>query len=152
MSNFHFQYCQKIIVFSRDLQSLLLCRRKGEEDYNGIYSFIGGKMETTDDGFVDSLRREKNEEVGEDFIIKLYPTFTTNILFTKKDGNAMVLPHYYSVHQEGDIQLNEEYSDYKWVPVGDINAFEPKIASITSVITQFRLLTDVLPTMDFVLI
>lgn len=40
-----FQYCQKIIVFSEDRSSVLLAKRKGEADYNDIYSFIGVGVE-----------------------------------------------------------------------------------------------------------
>jgi hypothetical protein len=43
-----FQYCQKLIILSADKTKVLLAKRKGEADYDGIYSFIGGKMETTD--------------------------------------------------------------------------------------------------------
>ena len=44
-----FQYCQKLIVLSEDKTQVLLAKRKGEADYDGVYSFIGGKMETTDE-------------------------------------------------------------------------------------------------------
>lgn len=29
----------------------------------------------------------------------------------------MTLPHYYPLHIEGKIILNEEYSEYKWVDI-----------------------------------
>ena len=42
-----FQYCQKLIILSADKSQVLLTKRKGEADYDGVYSFIGGKMENT---------------------------------------------------------------------------------------------------------
>jgi ADP-ribose pyrophosphatase YjhB (NUDIX family) len=138
MSNLNFQYCQKIVVFSNDKNSVLLCKRKGEQDYDGVYSFIGGKMETTDESIIDGLQREKNEEVGEDFKVKIYPEFTTNLLFRKKDGNSMILPHYYAVHESGEITLNEEYADYVWVQLAELDSFEPKIPSITDVVISLK--------------
>jgi len=66
MDKYLFQYCQKIVVYSEDEASVLLCKRKGEADYDGDFSFIGGKMELSDKDFVAGLRREKNEEVGQD--------------------------------------------------------------------------------------
>jgi len=111
MDQYNFQYCQKIIVLSKDKSSVLLCRRKGEADYDGVFSFIGGKMETTDESIVAGLKREKDEEVGPDFRIRVYPKFTPNILFRKKDGSSMILPHYLAIHEAGEIELNEEYSE-----------------------------------------
>jgi hypothetical protein len=63
-----------------------------------VFSFIGGKMETTDDGIIAGLKREKDEEVGENFKIKIFPNLSYNTFFRKKDGNAMILPHYLAVH------------------------------------------------------
>ena len=59
-----FQYCQKIVIFSKDGTSVLLAKRRGEADYDGVFSFIGGKLESTDGGLVQGLQREKDEEIG----------------------------------------------------------------------------------------
>ena len=40
--DYNFQYCQKIVVLSKDKNKVLLCKRKGEADYDGTFSFIGG--------------------------------------------------------------------------------------------------------------
>ena len=125
-----FQYCQKLIVLSTDKSSVLLAKRKGELDFDGTYSFIGGKMETTDESLEAGMRREKNEEIGEEAQIKVYLPESYNILYRKKDGNAMILPHIAAVHIAGVIKLNNEYSDYKWVSLDDLEAFEPKIEGI----------------------
>jgi len=42
--------------------AVLLAKRAGEADYDGTWSFIGGKMETTDATLVAGMQREKNEE------------------------------------------------------------------------------------------
>lgn len=128
--NLSFQYCPKLAVFSADDSSVLLCRRKGEADYDGIFSFIGGKMEHKDENIVDALRREKGEEVGESFRVNLLPYYSVDTVFTKNDGNRMILPHFYASHVSGDIELNEEYSEYKWVPYDSLDSFHPKISNI----------------------
>lgn len=43
-----------------------MAKRKGKNDYDGTYSFVGGKMETSDNGILEGLKREKNEEIGRD--------------------------------------------------------------------------------------
>lgn len=53
MPNYNFQYCQKLIVISPEKDTVLLCKRKGEADYDGVFSFIGGKMETSDISIMD---------------------------------------------------------------------------------------------------
>lgn len=128
--NFLFQYCQKLVILSADKQSVLLAKRKGEADYDGTYSFIGGKMETTDKSIIDGMRREKDEEIGPSVKIKVLPNESYNVLFKKKDGNSMILPHIAGVFQSGEILLSDEYSDYKWVPFNELGSLEPKIDNI----------------------
>jgi 8-oxo-dGTP pyrophosphatase MutT (NUDIX family) len=127
-----FQYCQKLVILSADKKSILLAKRVGEADHNETYTFIGGKLEVTDNSVVAGMKREKDEEVGSDFHANVIPEKTYNVLFRKKDGNSMILPHIAGIHVSGEVELNaEEYSDYKWVPLTELEAFGPKIDNIT---------------------
>ena len=150
MEKYNFQYCQKIVIYSKDETSVLLCKRKGEDDFDGTFSFVGGKLETTDKDIVDGLKREKDEELGENFKIKIFPVFSTNVSFVKKDGNSMILPHYYAIYESGDIQLNDEYSEFKWVPLKDIAAFEPKIFTIPEILDKFAILKSIIQDTEFI--
>lgn len=152
MNNLTFQYCQKMVVLNEAKDAVLLARRKGEADYDGVYSFVGGKLETTDGGFVQGLQREKNEEIGEDAQLSICPTISYNAYFVKKDGNAMVLPHYYAVFKGGDITINEEYSDYKWVQVADLPTFEPKIDTIVGAVEWALKISTILTPEQFITI
>lgn len=136
MDRYCFQNCQKIVVFSKDKSAVLLCKRKGEADLDGVFTFIGGKMETTDESLLAGIKREKNEEVGDLFKIKICPRYSMNYHYVKKDGSHMILPHYYAVHESGEINLNEEYSEYKWVLVKELDNFEPKIPTIPEVVNN----------------
>jgi 8-oxo-dGTP pyrophosphatase MutT (NUDIX family) len=152
MGQYNFQYCQKIVVYSQDEQSVLLCKRKGEADFDGIFSFIGGKMETSDLSILDGLRREKDEEVGSDCKIKIYPDFSTNVLFRKKDGNFMILPHYFAIYESGLVSLGEEYSEFAWIGLDKVDAFEPKIPTIPSILEKFALVKDAIRKTKFVIV
>ncbi|WP_280378030.1 NUDIX hydrolase [Nocardia wallacei] len=134
----HFQYCQKLVVIDPATNSVLLARRKGEADYDGVYSLIGGKMETTDGNTLDAIRREKEEEIGKAATIAIAEDVSYNVLFKKKDGNSMILPHFYAEYAGGDIELNDEYSDYAWVPLDQLDAFEPKIDTIPAAVRWAR--------------
>jgi len=132
-SNYLFQYCQKLVILSTDKQAVLLARRKDEADYDGVFSFIGGKMETTDKCLIDGMKREKNEEIGSDTVIDILPNETYNKFFVKKDGHCMVLPHIAGVFKSGEIKLNNEYSELKWVSIAELEQFEPKIDGINEI-------------------
>lgn len=148
-----FQNCQKLVIFSMDESAVLLAKRKGENDFDGVYSFVGGKMETTDESIIAGMQREKNEEVGSDFKIKLYPVFNTVVYFLKKDGSSMILPHYYCQHVSGEIELNnEEYSDCQWVPLDKLENFESKIGTMPGVVEKLLRLKQLMKEEEFVII
>ena len=42
----------------------------------------------------------------------------------------MVLPHYYARFIGGEITLNDEYSEYRWVNLRELDRFEPKIETV----------------------
>lgn len=113
--NLYFQYCQKLVILSADRKSVLLAKRKGEADYEGVFSFIGGKMETTDENFIAGMKREKTEEIGSKAVVQVMPNVTYNALYRKKDGSSMVLPHVASVYVSGEIEINDEYSETLYI-------------------------------------
>jgi 8-oxo-dGTP pyrophosphatase MutT (NUDIX family) len=130
-SNLFFQYIQKLVIFSADQKNVLLAKRKGEADYDGTFSFIGGKMETTDDSLVAGMKREKDEEIGAGTKVRVLPNESYNVRFPKKDGSISICPHIAAVFISGDIALNtDEYSEYRWVALDELKAFEPKIQNI----------------------
>ncbi len=151
ISQYLFQYCQKIVVFSADHQAVLFARRKGEADFDNYWSLIGGKLETTDEDLVAGLKREKDEEVGADFHLKVAPKLSCyNVLYRKKDGNSMVLPHYIAVHTGGDVALNQdEYADYTWVPVDQLDSFGPKVDNTSKVVQSALRILPLLAETDF---
>ena len=144
-----FQYCPKLIVLSDDRTKVLLAKRKGEADYNDTYTFIGGKMETTDKSILAGIKREKNEEIGVSAKLRILPNEAYTLLFQKKDGHSMVIPHIASIYMSGDIQLSDEYSDYRWVSIIELATFEPKIENIPQ-LTQWAIQKLSAPNQDFV--
>jgi 8-oxo-dGTP pyrophosphatase MutT (NUDIX family) len=137
--NYLFQYCQKIVLFDETFSRVLLARRKGEADYDGVYSFIGGKLEVSDGGLAAGLKREKDEEIGNKALVTVYTDITKNEYYIKNDGSAMVLPHYIAVYKGGEIELlASEYSDYQWVDVDKLSTFSPVVETVEPV-TQWAL-------------
>lgn len=147
-----FQICQKLIVFNENYSEVLLAKRKGEADFDNMFSFIGGKLETTDGGIVDGLKREKDEEVGVNVQLSVYPLISYNEYYVKKDGNAMILPHYFAVYLGGEIILSDEYSEYKWVKIRDLAKFQPKIHTIEPAIERILIIKNLVDEHDMVII
>lgn len=147
-----FQYCQKIVLFRNNDTEILLARRKGEADYDDTYSCVGGKLEATDGGIVEGLKREKDEEIGTSAKLSILPTLSYNLYFVKKNGMHMIMPHYYAEFQEGEIRLNDEYHGYVWVKLDELAGFKPKIETIPKAVVEVLKLKGVAVAGDFVTI
>ena len=129
---------------------VLLGKRKSEIDYDGVFSFFGGKMENTDKNMVEGILREKREELGSNCTIGFYPQFSTNYCFHKKDGSFMIIPHYYAEFVGGEIELSDEYSEYKWINKTDLDEFEPKIDTIPEVVLKILNISKLIEKDDLV--
>lgn len=147
-----FHYCPKQIVLSADKKSVLLARRTGEADYDGVLSFIGGKTETTDGNLIAGLKREKDEEIGPDARLKIcWRMSCYQVWYQKKNGNCMVLPHHVALYQGGDIKINPgEYSEYLWVPIKDIDKQHNVIDNTSEAVADALRLLTILTDADFV--
>lgn len=146
-----FQYCPKLIIFSADRSAVLLAKRKGEADYDGTFSFVGGKSETTDGRLLAAIKREKTEEIGSAAKVKVCWTMSCfQAWFQKASGQSMVLPHHVAIYQGGDIQLNEgEYAEFRWVPIAELDALMPKVENIPAAVAAAQRLLPVLNDDDF---
>lgn len=150
--NIYFQYCPKLVVFNKAMDQVLLAKRKGEQDYDGIFTFIGGKLETSDGGIIEGIKREKNEEIGVDVRIKIAEMSVFNAYFEKRDGSSMILPHHICKYLGGDIKINEEYSEYQWVDLNDLKDFGPKIDTIIPAVEWAKRFFGQLQDEDFLII
>lgn len=151
MNKYHFQFCPKLVILSSDLSKVLLGKRRGESDYDGVFSFIGGKMEDIDQTIVEGIKREKNEEIGGNFLLQLYPDISSSLLFIKSDNTHMIVSYYLAIHHGGEITPNhKEYSEYRWIDIDLIAKLEPKVPTIPTVVDLFLGMRNKFDKMDFV--
>lgn len=150
MDRYLFQYCPKIAVFDGD--KVLLCRRAGEADLDGVFTFIGGKMEHGDATIIDGLRREKDEELGTDVHLGVLSRYSVNVEFDKADGSRMILPHYLADWLDGDIKLSPEYSEHRWVPAAQLGDLTPMVPNVPKICVQLARLRQISTPADFVTI
>jgi hypothetical protein len=84
--------------------------------------------------------------------VRLNPVYNTANYYVKKDGNAMVLPHYYAQYISGEVELNEEYSEYKWVAVDKLDSFKPLIPNIPEMTKRLLKLVPLMKDEEFVVL
>lgn len=135
-AQFNFQYCPKIVIFN-DQNQVLLCKRQGELDFDGVFSFPGGKREITDTSIEAGITRELQEEIGSEVRLSIYRLFAIEKEYQKKAGNIMILPHYFARYQGGQVILNPlEYSEYRWFDIASLST-APVIETVVPVCQLF---------------
>ena len=62
----------------------------------------------------------------------------------------MILPHYYCKYQSGEIQLNNEYSEYKWFTMEDLSTEANVLSNIREICTTLTNLAAIASSTDFI--
>lgn len=133
------ELCPKLVVVDEGRDALLLCRRHGEEDLDGHFSFVGGKLEEDDQSLLSGIAREIREELGGSVRLDVLLPFSVDVLFTKSSGVRMTLPHFYARYVGGELALNaEEYSEARWVPFAEIERVRPLVGNIPAIARQLK--------------
>lgn len=119
---------------------LLLARRQGEADLDSVYTLVGGKIEHSDKSILSGVFRELSEEIGTKVQLRVLASFTTAAEFTKADGSRMILPHYLAEYTSGDIELSDEYSEFEWFGLDELDSPEvlPNIFPIVQSLLKLR--------------
>lgn len=101
-----------IMVYNQDRNKLLFCKRT-KSPYQGLYNFIGGKIETNENGY-DAAYRELMEETGiQKSSIQLHHMMD----FTYYNQNCYV--EIYCGYLNSDVTLREEVHPLTWLSIND---------------------------------
>lgn len=101
-----------IMVYNRDKQHLLFCKRS-KEPYKGLYNFVGGKIEAGETGFAAAYR-ELKEETG---ITDEQITLSHMMDFTYYNQDCYVEVYVGQLYCE--VQLKEELHHLYWLPLNE---------------------------------
>lgn len=100
-----------IVVFDKDLNNVLLCKRT-KEPYMGMYNLVGGKLENN-----NSLEEAYRELLEETNISSLDIELIHFMNFTYvKWGKELEV--YYGI-LKGDVKLIEEVNKLEWISIDD---------------------------------
>lgn len=112
-----------LIIINQRNQILLVKRREKEDQFEGCWSIPGGGPEG-EETYEEALKREINEEINCE--IESATFFRSYYFKVNPELNVRAIYFYGSVR--GDIKLNEEFSDFKWFEVSEIENQKLKIA------------------------
>lgn len=113
---------------------LIVKRNPNKKAFPGMWTVPGGGLEvddyidtpkTTSDhwyfGIENSLKREIKEEVGLE-VGKL--KYLLDIVFIRPDGIPAIILSFYCDFKSGEVKLNEENTEYKWVSFQEAKNYE----------------------------
>ena len=104
------------VVLVKDNQILLLKRASNDAWMPDHYAFPGGKFEKGEDA-LDAICRECKEETNLDID-------KNNIVFLNTISNELGHKFYLAKNFSGDLKLNNEHSDFKWVNPKELSSFK----------------------------
>lgn len=121
-------------IIQKDGKYLILRRNTNKKAFPGRWTVPGGGLmvddyanspKTTADTWYfavsNSLKREVKEETGLD-VDKL--KYLLDMAFIRPDGVPVVTLSYYGDWKAGDVQLNEENIDYRWVTLEEAKDYD----------------------------
>lgn len=130
-----FRVVNLIIVFSRDMQNVLMCHRQ-KNPYKGLMNFVGGKAYEGEIGLVAAYR-ELNEETGltsEDIEIQ-------NLFSTRYMEDELELQVYYGV-LKNEVDVIDELNPLEWVSVHESFADDTRFAGNGNIQHMMHLLNE----------
>jgi len=128
----HYVVVTGIVV--KDGKYLITKRSDNEKAFPGKWTVPGGKLEMDDytsrekdtsvhwyNVFEHLLRREVKEET--DLDIKNIK-YLTSLTFLRGDGIPTIIISLYADHHDGEVKLNDESVDHKWVTLEEAKQYD----------------------------
>jgi len=122
-------------IIVKEDRYLIVKRSPNKKAFPGMWTVPGGGLEvddyidipkTTSDhwyfGIERSLKREIVEEVGLTDLGRI--KYLLDILFIRVDGVPSAILSFYCDYKSGEVKLNEENVEYKWVTLEEAKEYE----------------------------
>lgn len=101
-----------IVVFDKDLNKTLMCKRT-KEPYMGMYNLVGGKIEKDNDGLNEAYR-----ELYEETNISNKDILLVHFMNIEYISFGKLIEVYYGILNK-DVELVEEVNKLEWVDIND---------------------------------
>ena len=107
------------IILINEKEEVLLLRRSPEMDWAGDrWALPGGHIHYGENKKLGSKRETFEETELTTYNLELFAKQIIN------DGKEKTLFFYYTREYSGDIKLNFEHTDYKWLCIDDLNSLD----------------------------
>lgn len=116
-----------IALYSED-KKVLICQRSSDKKFlPNVWHLPGGKVEE-EESILESIKREVFEELRLEISDIEYTKITHNYI---GHGNISARTEFFIGKAKGEIVLNEENQDYKWISSEEVeNFFENHVIDI----------------------
>ncbi len=143
-------------IIRKDGKYLIVKRSADKTAFTGRWYVPGGGLEkedyintpkTTPDAWYfaveNSLKREIKEETGLE-VGKL--NFLLDCVFIRPDAIPVVVLSYWGGYKSGDVKLNEENDDYKWVTFEEAKNYD----LIEGILEEIKMVDDILKSQNLI--
>jgi len=122
-------------IIVKDDKYLIVRRSPEKKIFPGKWTVPGGGLEVDDYintpkttsehwyfGIEKSLKREIEEEVGLTDLGRM--KYLLDIVYIRSDGTPSIILSFYCDYISGEVKLNEESSEYKWVTLEEARQYD----------------------------
>ena len=123
------------IIYNKERKYLVTKRSMHKKHFPGLWTVPGGGLNVDDYmnlptnggenqwyySLTHGLKREIREEVG---VEVGKPEYLLDLTFIKGDGVPVLVLSYYAEYLTGDVVLDEDATEYKWVSVEELKDLE----------------------------
>jgi 8-oxo-dGTP pyrophosphatase MutT (NUDIX family) len=141
-------------IIHKDNKFLIVRRSLDKKVWPGRWTVPGGGLETTDYtntppttengiwyyALLNTLRREVREEVGLEMGEEIH--YLLDLAFIRPDKVPVLTLSFYAPYKSGEVVLNDENIDYKWISVEEAGSYD----LIEGIPEEIRMVNKILKT------
>ncbi len=121
-------------IIRKDNKYLICKRAPNEKAFPNKWCVPGGKIERKDyintpkatkDHWLDVFEKVLEREIYEETKLRIKNIgYVSNLVFIRPNGFSSVIVSLFADHKEGEVELNEESTDYAWVSLEECKHYD----------------------------
>lgn len=138
------------IIYDKDGKYLIIRRSLNRNAFPGKWSAVGGGLEVDDyinnppthgDQWYNALEAALRREVKEETNLEIGKTqYLLDLTFIRPDGIPVLVLSYYCPLVSGEVKLDNDHIDYKWVTAKEAENYD----LIDGILEEIKMVDDLL--------
>ncbi len=138
------------IIYNSEGKYLITKRAPNKKVFPNKWTVPGGGMEpsdyidtpkTTNDAWYYAIETTLKREVKEEVNLEIDNLqYLLDLVFIRPDGIPVITLSYYASHKSGDVVLDDDATEYKWVTAEEAKEYD----FISGILDEIRLVDDIL--------